>query len=59
MGVETSYGQSLCQYALHSNKRFRTAVLGNIKAELLIKLAEQSLPSAVLHWLGEDGLSTN
>lgn len=27
--------------------------------ELLGQLEEQSLPNTVLHWLGEEGLSTN
>lgn len=54
MGLETSHGQCLCQYVLRVSERFETTVLGNIKTELLMKLAEKSFPTTVLDWFGKN-----
>lgn len=57
MGLETSHGQGLCQYVLHASETFETTVLGNMKTELLMKLAELLLPTTVLDWFGKEGLN--
>lgn len=44
MGVETSYGQFLCQYMLHFNQSFGITVLGHIKTKLLIELQSGHCP---------------